>query len=139
MRSSEQSKWASRLGFMVSSWPFGVQAKYADWGADAPNQDRKPLRRARRCAKESESARSLGLQRREAFGEAVESDRNADPLFGRLEDDEGCRLARLQGVEQLLLQNHFCIAAILEAAHEIRTSDILAVDIETEPVGQKHP
>src|SRR4051794_9500272 len=77
-------------------------------------------------------------QRGESVRKALEIDRNADAFLGGLEHDKSCRLSGLQRVEQLLLEDHLGVAAVLEAAHEIGAADILAIDIEPEPVGQQH-
>ena len=74
----------------------------------------------------------------ETLAEALQLDRNADPLLGRLEYDKGCRCALGQRLAQVGVQDHLGVAAILEAAHELRLADILAVDIQAETIWQKH-
>src|SRR5690606_15215387 len=81
---------------------------------------------------------SLLRQCREPLAKTLEIDRNADAFLGRLEDDEGRRLAGGERVDQRLFQDDLRVAAVLEATHEIGAANILAVDIEAEAVGQEH-
>src|SRR6476619_4445194 len=48
----------------------------------------------------------------EAFAKALQADRKADALLGRLEDDEGRGLAGAHLVNQLAFHDHFGDAAV---------------------------
>src|SRR5581483_84077 len=54
----------------------------------------------------------------EAFAKTLETEGKANPLFRRLEDDEGRRLPVAQLPDQLVVHHHFGEASARQAAHE---------------------
>src|SRR5690606_4378557 len=63
---------------------------------------------------------------------------NVNTLCGCLEDDESGCLAGFEGFEEFVLEDHFRVATILEAADEIGTANIIAVDIEAKAVRKQN-
>src|SRR5436305_878684 len=74
--------------------------------------------------------RSPSRQLIEPFAEPVQAEREADTLFGGLEDDEGRGLGAAQLSQQLVVHHHFGNAAIGQAGHEAGAADILVIEFE---------
>src|SRR6266567_1411196 len=74
----------------------------------------------------------------ESVAEPLEAHRNADALFGSLENDEGRGLAGAQLLDQIVVHDHFGDAAVGQATHEPGPADVGLVDLQPEPGRQQH-
>ena len=86
---------------------------------------------------DSRSRRSL-LQFNQGFLESAERDRNADPRFLRLEDDENGGLAVFELLDQRILHHHLRVSCERMAAHKRRVPNILVIDLQTEARRQQN-
>src|SRR5437588_12162323 len=64
----------------------------------------------------------------EPVAEPVQAEREADALFGGLEDDEGRGLGAAELAEQLVVHHHLGDAAIGQASHKTGAADVLIVE-----------
>src|SRR5215208_4465770 len=59
----------------------------------------------------------------------VQAEREADTLFGGLEDDEGGGLGALEQAQELVVHDNLGDAAVGQAAHEAGAVDVLVVEL----------
>ena len=64
------------------------------------------------------------------FLEAGKRDRDSDARFLGLEDDEDCRLAALELLNERIVDHDLRVACKAVAAQERRMADVLVVDLE---------
>src|SRR5262245_6703779 len=67
-----------------------------------------------------------------AFAESGQAHREADAFLRCLKDNECCRFARAQLLDQLVVHDHFRDAAVGQAANKAGAADVGLVDLEPE-------
>src|SRR4030088_589950 len=72
------------------------------------------------------------------LAKSVQTEREADALFGGLENDEGRGLGAAQLTQKLIVHHHLRHAAIGQASDKTGAADILIVELQTQAWRQQH-